>query len=71
VNLAEYEECLEQVDMMLDLINIHEEALARLVAAIEAYEDEHYPIGEPTWWGRLWFRFEQQWLSRLWRKDDA
>ena len=67
MNLAEYDAALEELDNLTVIMWDVAQAFDDLVAAIEAYEDEHYPIGEPTWWGRIWFRFEQQVLARFWR----
>jgi len=43
----EYDERLDQIDA--------------LVACIQEYEARVYPIGEPTRWGRICFKWQQRW----------
>ncbi len=68
---ADYGAAVDRLALLVDddSVTPDDKDLLALLAAIEEYETEHYPIGEPTWWGRLWFRFEQKWLSRLWKKE--
>ena len=43
----EYEECLKLIESLMDSESPKEVAeLLRLVEMVEAYEDEHYPMGD-------------------------
>ena len=67
----EYERALARVSELMNRLperaegmNGSEEAeFKRLVALIERYEDEHYPIGDPSPIGAIEFRMDQEGLS--------
>ena len=45
----EYEECLKNIESLMDSDLPEEVAeLLRLVEMVEAYEDEHYPMGDKS-----------------------
>jgi len=59
---AEYLAALARIDVILDapLGSPEEAELMRLAAAIEEYEDAHYPIEPPTPEAAAEFRTEQE-----------
>jgi HTH-type transcriptional regulator/antitoxin HigA len=63
---ADYDAALARADRLMDAEEGTPEAdeLDVLVTLIEAYEDEHYPMGPPDPIDAIKFRMEQQGLSR-------
>jgi HTH-type transcriptional regulator/antitoxin HigA len=63
---AEYEAALEEVDALMgsDLTAAQSEHYDRLVAAIEQYESEHFPIEPPDPVAAVQFRMEQGGLKQ-------
>ena len=39
--------------------------LDALITCIEEYEARMHPIGEPTRWGRICFRWHQRWMWKI------
>lgn len=62
---AEYKAALARIEEVWDARRGEPEfdELEALVTLVEAYEDEHYPIGHPTAAGAIEFRMDQEWLT--------
>jgi HTH-type transcriptional regulator/antitoxin HigA len=63
---ADYEAVLEEIDTLLDARegSPQEERLELLSILVEAWEDEHYPIGPPDPIEAIKFMMEQNGLTR-------
>lgn len=61
----EYQAALRRVSELMDARRGDSEfdELEALVTLVEAYEDEHYPIGHPTAAGAIEFRMDQEGLT--------
>ena len=62
--LARVSELMGRLPERAEAMNSPEEAeFEMLVALVERYEDEHYPIGDPSPLGAIEFRMDQEGLS--------
>ena len=62
---TEYKAALRRVSELMDARQGEPEfdELEALAPLVEAYEDEHYPIGHPTAAGAIEFRMDQEGLT--------
>lgn len=69
----EYRAALDEITPLFDAVFGTPECtrLSELCNEIIAYEHEHYPIREPSLWGRVAYWLESRWGMTLpWRKSS-
>jgi len=68
MNETEYQAALEEVKCLWDCApdTPERERLLALVAAVEEYEEEHYPMSKPDVFAVVGYRLESRWAYAGW-----